>query len=107
MHRRHARHRMHDRDGRLAAAGDHVQVRLVGMLGEVHHRDDIRAGGCRGEVDDAYPMGTQLAVMHLVRPSGGGIEGDADFLEIGQREQPVDPACGGGYTEALSAGQTV
>ena len=50
-HRRDPRDRVHDRDGRLAAAGDHVDVRGVEVGGAVdrraHHRPDVR----RGEVD--------------------------------------------------------
>ena len=50
-------HRGDDRDRGLAAAGDHVDVRGVEVGVAVDRRDDVRAEGGRGEVDEGAAQG--------------------------------------------------
>ena len=51
----HPGNRVHHRDGRLAAAGDHVDVRRPGVHVGVHRGADERADGRRGQVDRDDP----------------------------------------------------
>ncbi len=97
-----------DGNGRLAAAGHHVDV-AGGELGvEIDHRHHIGADRRRGQVDqgDAGKR-LQLGVVRLVRLGGGGVEDDPHILELRHRQQPVDAAIGGGNPHPPGTGQTV
>src|SRR5690606_29204156 len=82
FHRLYPGHRGDHGDGRLATAGDHVDVenRLTGVLLQVHRRHHGRADGGRGEVDHQHAQRVQLAAVLGMHIGGGGVEGDADVI---------------------------
>lgn len=92
MHLGNSRDGGHDRNGRLTAAGHHVQVRGVEVLFKVDHRYAVGADGRRGEVDDsdARLRGKQLRAVDAVRAGGGSVEDDAEVGEDRGIDQPVD-----------------
>ena len=82
-HRRDPRDRVHDRDRRLPAAGDHVDVRRVEVLIQVDRRADERADAPPGS---GRPPDARLARTAARWPGGpgrGGLE-----HQVGQLVRP-------------------
>ena len=65
---------VHDRDGRLTAAGDHIQVDLADVLMQVHRRTDKRSDGGRSEVDGGDTGRGVERGVRLMRLRRGGFE---------------------------------
>ena len=100
-----ARDRVHHRDRRLAAAGDHVDVGCVGVHVDVHRGADERADRRRGQVDRHDPgVGVPRGVGQ-VGLGRGGLEHQVGQLVLLQ--QPVDPAGAGLDAELAGTGQAV
>src|SRR5690606_5149980 len=97
----HGGHGRDHRDGGLAAAGDHVDVRGVEVFVQVHHRHAVGADGGRGQVNDAQARFrcAQQCVVVDVGPGGGGIEDDVDAGEFGHGNQALDAGGAGGHTQ--------
>ena len=105
----HARNRRHHRDGRLPAAGHHIDVLLVNVGLQIHHRDAVRADRCGRQVDQTDPRfyGAQRGVIFHVRARAGGIKHDVDVGEFWHRKKPRHPFMGGGNAHTPGACQTV
>ena len=101
----HPGHRVHHRDGRLAAAGDHVDVRRPGVHVGVDRRADERADRGRGQVDRGDAGGGVPVGVGQVGLGRRRLEHQVRHLLLG--EQPVHPA--GARLDAERAGpcQTV
>jgi hypothetical protein len=103
-----ARHRVDHRDGRLPTAGDHVDVHLVDVLGEVGGWHHERTACGRREVDGGDARLAVLGCVAHVHVRRGGLEDDVGQFGLG--EQPVDPlgrrfeAFVPGATQALGIG---
>ncbi len=77
-------HRVDHRRGRLAPAGDHVDVRRVQVLGQVHRRDHLRPARRRRQVDRDDPgLGVLLVVAH-VHVGAGRVEHHVDVVRVVQ-----------------------
>ncbi|VGQ05904.1 hypothetical protein SB00610_05172 [Klebsiella quasipneumoniae subsp. similipneumoniae] len=109
MHFRHPRNRGDHRDGRLAAAGHHIDVALVEVGREVDHRHAVWANRRRRQVDDADPRlrFAQRGIVFDVRPGAGGVEDEVDIGKLRHLHQAAHPFVGGRYPHAPGAGQTI
>ncbi len=87
-------HRRDHRDGRLAAAGHHIDVRRVEIGVHVDRRYGEGADRGRGQVDNLDAVGAQRLVVDLVRIGRGRVERDADLAIAGEFLQPLDPFMG-------------
>ena len=82
-----ARHRVHDRDRGLAAAGDHVDVRRIEMLTQVRRRNHRGPDG-RGRQVDGPDAGLRVARRGVaVHVGAGGLEQQIGLLV--EAQQPV------------------
>src|SRR5690606_12588082 len=109
LHWLHTGHRRHQRDGGLAAAGDHVDVHRAGLevVLEVDRRHAIRADGGRGQVDHQHAQCVELAAVLGVHVGRGGVEGDLDVVFQHVLEQAVDAVAGGLQAHLAGAGQAL
>ena len=100
--RRPRAHGVHDRDGGLPAAGDHVDVRSVEVRAQVGRRDDGRADGRRGEVDGA-DAGLGVSRGRIpVHVGAGGLEHQVGLLV--EAREPIDAFVTGLQTRACARG---
>ncbi len=90
VHRDDRSDRGHDRDRRLSAAGDHVDVRRIEVFVEVDCRDDVRSDSRGRQVDEPLAGRRQPRGIGDVRTRRGRIEHDADLVEGRQVDQSVD-----------------
>src|SRR5690606_12408297 len=87
------------RDGGLATAGDHVDVRGVEVFVQIDHGHTVGADGGWRQVDDAETRlrFTQQFVVVDMGAGGGGIEDDVDVGEFGHGNQALDAGGAGGH----------
>ena len=100
-HVHHPRHRVHDRDRRLATAGDHVDVRYVEVLAQIGGRDHRRADGRRREIDRTDTGFGVLGRRVLVHVRRRRLEHQIGLLVL--RQQPVDALVRGFQAEVARA----
>ena len=92
-----------DRDRRLPAAGDYVDVLRIEALLAVDRRDHIGADRRRRQVDYPLASGLDQLVVALVRARAGRIEDDLDVRKLRHGNQALDPLVRGRYAHALRA----
>ena len=99
--------RIDHRDGRLAAARHHVDVRLVDVGVAVDHRNGEGADRGGGEVDHLLAVLLQDGVVPDVRASRGRVEHDLDGPVVRQLAQALDALVGRRHVEARGARESV
>lgn len=73
----------------------------------VDRRDDVRAEGGRGEVDEGAAQRPQDLLVVAVGAGRGRVEDDVDIGELVQGDQSFDALVGRGDLEAAGTGQAV
>ncbi|MNX97739.1 hypothetical protein D3C86_1301150 [compost metagenome] len=99
--------RRDDGDGRLPAAGHHVDVGRIQMRLAVDRRDHIGADRRRGQVDHPLAVRRQRLAVPLVRPRRGRVENNGDVGKAGQSNQTIEPPGGDRHAQAFGAFQAI
>ena len=106
-HRRQARHRGHDRNRRLAATRDHVQIGGIEVLLEVHDRHNERAKRSRGQIDQALSIWSKGVRVVLMARGRGGVKHDFNLIELRHLDKAGHAVGRRRYAHALCAGEPV
>ena len=109
MHLRHSRDRGDHWDGRLPAAGHHIDVALMEIGREVDHRYAVWANRRRRQVDNADPRlrFAQRGIVFDVRPGAGGVKNKIDVGKFRHLHQAAHPFVSGRNAQAPGAGQAI
>ena len=88
-----------DWNGRLAAAGHHIDILGIQVVLAVNDGNDVGANGSRGEVDN-HLTGRETNFTVLLMGTGTGrIKDDADIVPLRHGDKSVDPFMRGRNTK--------
>ena len=103
-----SRDRGDDRNGGLAAAGDHVEVAGVEVVVEVDHRHAERADRGGRQVEHPHAGVGAASPVGAVRARGGGVEDELDVARSAAcASRPSTPSAVVGHAQPPRAGQAV